>query len=58
MENEIYIILDESSSQNPIFVEIENNHGMSISIGERINIDDSLTALRITVEDIINHEAT
>ena len=34
-ETEINIILDESDPPNPIFVEIENKHGISIRIGER-----------------------
>lgn len=49
----INIILDESDSQNPIFVEIETDKGRSISIGKRITLDGGLTRLRITVPEII-----
>lgn len=47
----INIILDESDSQNPIFVEIENDMGLSIEIGERKQFD-GFTAIRITTADI------
>jgi len=57
-ETEINIILDESDPPNPIFVEIENKHGMSIRIGERTIRADGLTALKITAMDITNHKAT
>jgi len=56
MENmAINIIIDMSAPQNPIFVEIENDKGESINIGERSEIDDGLTSIRITTSDIINH---
>ena len=49
----INIILDESDSQNPIFVEIETDDGSSINIGTRLTLDDGLTRLRITAPELI-----
>ena len=48
----INIVLDVTDPQNPIFVEIENDSGESISVGSRINGDDGLTYIRINHEDI------
>ncbi len=54
----INIILEESNSTPDVyFVEIENDKGESISMGERSKRDDALTSLRIRAEDIINHLA-
>jgi len=50
----INIILDDSEPQNPAFVEIENDKGMSIGIGTRIVRSDGLTRIRITVPEIID----
>ena len=48
----INIIIDESDSQSPIFVEIETDSGESINIGER-SIADGLTKVRISISDIV-----
>ena len=57
MEEVINIILDESDPTSLVFVEIENDKGESISIGERERHDDGLIKLRITAMDLINHMA-
>jgi len=54
-EMAINIILDDSDAPRPIFVEVENDKGESINIGEQIRRDDGLASIRITVADIINH---
>jgi hypothetical protein len=54
-DHAINIILDDSDTQSPVFVEIENDGGMSISIGSRGITDDGLTKIRIDVADIINN---
>ena len=48
----INIILNETDRHNPIFVEIETEHGKSIRVGDRSNGDDGLTKIRITMEDL------
>ena len=48
----INIVLDEKDPQSPIFVEIEDDTGKSIRVGERFDRDDGLTNIRITVEDL------
>ena len=54
----INIILEESNSSPDVyFVEIENDKGESISIGERTKRDDAFVSLRIRAEDIVNHLA-
>jgi len=50
----INIMLDESDPQSPVFVEIEDDKGRSISVGTRMDTDDGLTRLRITVPEIID----
>lgn len=47
----INIIIDETDSRNPIFVEIEDDEGQSIGIGKRSEIN-GLTRIRITSQDI------
>jgi hypothetical protein len=54
----INIILDCSDSQNPIFVEIENDDGKSICIGEELVTSEGFRKLRINTSDIISHEKT
>ncbi|WP_373031648.1 hypothetical protein [Sulfurovum sp.] len=52
----INIILEESNSCPDVyFVEIENDKGESIRIGERTKRDDAFVSLRIRAEDIINN---
>jgi hypothetical protein len=53
MAEAINIIIDEKRRHPPetIFVEIENDDGESIRIGERIS-DGRLTKIRITQKDI------
>jgi len=48
----IFIVLDESDHQNPIFVEIEDSKGKSIRVGTRIKMGDEFTRLRITEKDL------
>lgn len=50
----INIILDTTDSQNPIFVEIEDDEGKSINCGEWIKRtkDGIIQAMRITHEDL------
>ena len=50
----INIIIDESDPQSPLFVEIEQDDGSSINIGERIPYD-GLVRLRIKISDIENY---
>ena len=52
----INIILDETIPMFSKFVEIEDDLGRSISIGQRIYTNDGLTRIRITHEDIENAE--
>ena len=54
-DSAINIILDAKDCQNPIFVEIENDSGKSISIGKKTETEWGLTNLRITNADIINN---
>lgn len=49
----INILLDESDPLNPIFVEIENDSGKSISIGQREDTDGGLIKLRILASDVL-----
>lgn len=51
MENAINIILNMADEKNPVFVEIENDDGKSIRIGER-STHGNLTKIRITTADI------
>lgn len=53
----INIILDESDPTNPLLVDIQNDKGEEINIGEREVQNDGLTKLRIRILDIINNEA-
>jgi hypothetical protein len=48
----INIVLDETESQSPIFVDIETDEGKSINIGERSSLPSGFTNIRITIEDI------
>lgn len=52
MSKAINIILDEKDPTSPVFVEIENDNGASISIGKRSAYVYGLTKLRITINDI------
>jgi len=51
----INIIIDNADSQNPIFVEIENDQGESINIGEELETQEGLRKIRITTGDIITN---
>jgi hypothetical protein len=51
----INIIIDDSDPQNPIFVEIENDKGQSISIGEEIRTSEGYRSVRISTYSIISH---
>lgn len=53
----INIILDCSDSQSPIFVEIENDNGESVSIGEYIARSGGLWSIRITSRNMVEVEA-
>jgi len=52
----INIIIDNSEANNQIFVEIENDHGESIRIGEELTTDEGYRRIRINTADIINNE--
>ena len=51
--NAINIILDNKDPQNPIFVEIENDKGMSVRIGRSSIREDGLRNIRITGNDLL-----
>lgn len=52
-EDAIYIVLDETDPTNPVFIEIENEKGESISIGERVDHEfGELVSIKITPEMI------
>ena len=51
----INIIMDDTDPQNPIFVEIENDKGQSISIGEELRTDGGYRKLRISTYSIISN---
>ena len=57
MSNEsIHIILDTTNPQAAVFVEIENDEGKSIRIGEWVESPDSrFQHIKITAEDIAQH---
>ena len=52
----INIIIDDSDPQNPIFVEIENDKGQSISIGEELRTDEGYRKLRVSTYSIISNK--
>ena len=45
----INIIIDDSDVQNQVFVEIENDKGQSIRIGEELTTDEGYRRLRINI---------
>lgn len=51
----INIIIDDADPQSPVFVEIENDNGVSIRIGEQLTTDEGYRRIRINTGDIINH---
>ena len=53
----INIIIDNTDSQNPVFVEIETEEGKSIRIGTESTDENGYRKLRISAEDLIAHEA-
>ena len=52
----INIIIDDSDPNNPVFVEIENDNGESINVGENSTTEEGYRKLRINTADIIGHE--
>ena len=54
-EMAINIIIDDADPKNSIFVEIENDQGESIGIGEELRTDEGFRKLRITTYAIINN---
>jgi hypothetical protein len=52
----INIIIDDSDPQSPIFVEVENDKGQSISIGEELRTDEGYRKIRINTYSIISNE--
>ena len=54
----INLIIDDADATNQFFVEIENDKGESIGIGERLETTEGYTKIRITVSDIINNLKT
>ena len=55
-EMSINIIIDSEDAQNPVFVEIENDAGESIRIGEEMTTDEGFRKIRISTADIIRNE--
>ena len=51
----INIIIDDSDPTNPIFVEIENDSGESMRIGEELRTDEDYRKVRILISDIISN---
>jgi hypothetical protein len=54
----INIIIDDSDPTNQIFVEIENDRGESIGIGEELTTGDGYRKIRISTSNMINHGTT
>jgi biotin synthase-related radical SAM superfamily protein len=52
----VNIIIDDADPQSPIFVEIENDNGESISIGEDARTNEGYRKIRITTHSIISNE--
>ena len=52
----INIIIDDSNPQNPVFVEVENDSGQSIHIGEELRTGGGYRKIRINTYSIINNE--
>ncbi len=52
----INIIINESDAGRVILVDIENDQGKQIDIGERLT-DCELTKIRISVDDIFLHKS-
>lgn len=52
-KGEIRIIIEEEEGYKPVFIEIENANGQSISIGRREKQSDGLTAIVINTSDMI-----
>ena len=53
----INIIIDASEPYNQVFVEIENDAGESIRIGEELTTEEGYRKIRINTADIIEHES-
>lgn len=53
----INIIVDSSDPENAIFVEIENDNGESIDIGEELTTSEGFRKIRITGEDVLRHKS-
>tara|TARA_R110000851_G_scaffold321783_1_gene487397 strand:+ start:265 stop:519 length:255 start_codon:yes stop_codon:yes gene_type:complete len=54
----INIIIDDRDSQNPIFVEVENDKGQSIGVGEELRTNEGYRKIRISTHSIISNEKT
>jgi len=54
----INIIIDDADDGTPtqVFIEIENDAGESIRIGEELKTDEGYRKIRISTSDIINHQ--
>ena len=52
----INIIISNLDAQTQVLVEIENDNGESIRIGEELKTNDGYRKLRISVSDIVKHE--
>jgi hypothetical protein len=52
----INIIIDDTDAQNPIFVEVENDRGQSISIGEELRTDEGYRKIRVSTYSIISND--
>jgi hypothetical protein len=51
----INIIIDDSDPQSPIFVEVENDKGQSISIGEELRTEEGYRKIIINTYSIISN---
>jgi hypothetical protein len=54
-EMAINIIIDDSDKKNIAFLDIENDKGESISIGEELRTDEGYRKLRISTYSIISN---
>ncbi len=52
----INIIIDDSDSPNSVFVEIENDQGQSIRIGEELRTEEGYRKIRISTADVIGND--
>lgn len=51
MNKAINIILSTTNTQSPVFIEIEDDEGNSVRVGEQINHENDIRKIRITPND-------